>query len=314
MSDYFLCGWRVRSAIELPEAMPWAGDDRSPDVTVRFGAAPALGNPVLRGSEPVQVGADGTCRLAIKDVACFLVIAGSEVIVEPRGDLDAPEFRGWLLGAVLGMLCHQRGLFPLHAACIRVGDQAVALCGRTGAGKSTLAAALVRRGHALIADDVCVIDEEAPEGPVVLPSFPRLKLWEDTLQALDIPTDGMARAASGKRKFHFCQAGSFNPSPVRLGAIYRLDRSMVEHQQDILSESGAVAVVTLSREIYRRPIGFSLGRKVALLAGALRIASTVPVFRLPLRPDLSQIAATAARVEAHFASLQRGDRKGRKIA
>jgi hypothetical protein len=192
----------------------------------------------------------------------------------------------------------------LHAACVRIGSGAVALTGRTGAGKSTLAAALVRRGHALVADDVCVIDAAASNGPRVLPSFPRLKLWNDTLQALDISTDGMLRADSGKRKFHFYQRGSFELSPVKLSGVYVLNRSLMSDQQDVATESRADAAMTLSREIYRRPIGFHLGRKAALLTEALHMASVVPVFRFLVQPDLSLLDRTAARIEAHFVSLR----------
>jgi hypothetical protein len=300
-TDYFLCGLRIRTAVPLPDLVAWIGDDRTPDVTISFGAASALLDPVLKGAGPVQVGRDGTCRLAIKDVASFLVFDGRAVIVEPDGDLDTPAFRGWLLGVVLGMLCHQRGLFPLHAACVRFGGTAIALCGRTGAGKSTLAAALGRRGHALVADDVCAIDFTADGEPLVLPSFPRLKLWEDSLQALAVPAETVPRAGSGKRKFHFHQTERFDPSPALLRGIYVLKRSPTP--SDILLKSGADAVIGLSKEIYRRPIGFSLGRKVALLSAAMRIASKVPLFQLSVRPDLSQLDVTAARIEGHFASL-----------
>jgi hypothetical protein len=304
-TDYFLCGLRVRATVPLPDLLAWIGDDRTPDVIIRLGTAPALLDPVLQGSGPVQVGRDGTCRLAIKDVASFLVLDGRTVIVEPHGDLDTPAFRGWLLGAVLGMVCHQRGLYPLHAACVRIGGNAIALCGRTGAGKSTLAAALVRRGHALIADDVCVIDFAANGEPLVLPSFPRVKLWEDALQALAVPAEAVRRAGSGKRKFHFHQTERFDPSPALLRGIYVLKRSAVA--SNILCKSGVDAVNELLKEIYRRPIGFSLGHKAALLTAALRIASKVPLFQLSVRLDLSQLDATAARIEGHFASANRPD-------
>jgi len=201
------------------------------------------------------------------------------------------------------MLCHQRGLFPLHAACVRIGDGAVAFAGRTGAGKSTLAAALARRGHVLVADDVCVFEPAAPGGPRVRPSFPRVKLWDDSMRALDIPADGVPQASSGKRKFHFCDPDSFDPSPVTLRGVYLLDRSMVREQQDIRPVSRADAAMLLSKEIYRRPIGFHVGRKAALLTEALRIAGLVPLFRFPVLPDLPRIGAVAACVEAHFLSL-----------
>jgi hypothetical protein len=168
---------------------------------------------------------------------------------------------------------------------------------------------LVRRGHGLIADDICVIEPAEPKGPRVLPSFPRLKLSQDVLRALDVSTNGMARTSVGKRRYFFCPPKSFDPSPVGLRGIYFLDGSTVLGQQDIRSESGASAVTILSREIYRRQIGFHLGRKVALLADALRIAAAVPVFCLPVRAELSQLDAIAARIEAHFSLLGRGRRE-----
>src|SRR6266567_1832402 len=107
-TDYVLCGWRVRSAVPLPEALPWTGNDRSPDVTIRFGSAPALFDPVWTGG-PVQMGRDGACSLEFEGIGRFLVVDGREVIFEPRVHLDTPEVRAWLLGPVLGALSHQRG-------------------------------------------------------------------------------------------------------------------------------------------------------------------------------------------------------------
>jgi hypothetical protein len=115
-ADYLLCGWRVRSAVPLPEVMRWPGDDRAPDIAIRLGSAPPLRDQVGKGVGPVQVGRDGVCRLDIKNVATYLVAAGRDVVVEPRIGVDAPDLRNWLLGVALGMLCHLRGLFPLHAA------------------------------------------------------------------------------------------------------------------------------------------------------------------------------------------------------
>ena len=300
-TDYSICGWRVSSSVALPEAMPWAGDNQPPDISIRFGPAPPLVDSVAIGGG-VTVGRDGTCHLDIEGVACFLVAHGREIVVEPLGDSSMSMLSAFLLGPVLGVLCHQRRLFPLHAACVRIDGGAIALTGRSGAGKSTLAAALVCRGHGLVADDVCVIDVAASGGPTVLPTFPRLKLWEDAMQGLDIPTEGAARARTDRPKFHFCEPGYFDPSPVKLRAIYVLGRSLTTGDNDIRPLHGADAADALAREIYRPGIGFRLGRKVALLSAALGMASTIPVWRMPPRPELSRLDATAARVEAHFAS------------
>jgi len=304
--DYSLCGFRVRSAVPLPEVLPWSGDDRAPDVTISCGSAPPLRDPVGQGG-PAQVARDGTCRLQFDSIGHFLMAGGREVIVDPVREIDSPELHAILLGPVLGVLCHQRRLFPLHAACVRIGDGAIALAGRTGAGKSTLAAALARRGHSLVADDICVVESLDCGRALVRPGFPRLKLWNDALQALGMSSDGMARATLGKHKYHFYEPQGFDPSPVALRGIYFLDRSAATRRQDIRPEHGAHAVTAVSNEIYRRPIGFWLGHKVALLTDALRLAALVPVFRVPVRPDLTQLGRTAERIEAHLLAL-RADR------
>jgi HPr Serine kinase C-terminal domain len=306
IADHVLCGWRVRSELPLPEVMIWAGDDRPPDVIVRLGATPPLNDAASQGRGPVEVGRDGRCRLDIKDVGSFLAIAGREVVVEPRVSLDSPDLRNWLLGVVLGMLCHQRGLFPLHASCVRIGGAAVAFAGRTGAGKSTLAAALASRGHGLIADDVCAVELVSDGPPQVRPSFPRLRLWDDAMSALDFPAEGAPRGIMGKQKFHYCQPGRFDPSPARLSGVYFLERIVDDRQPVIRRLNGLHAAATLSNEIYRRWIGFRLGRESELLAEALRIVSGVPIFHCPIRSDLTQIEAEAARVDAHVSSLCAG--------
>jgi hypothetical protein len=302
--DYVLYGWRVHSALSLPEAAPWQGDDRSPDVTIRFGTAPVLPDP-MGNAGLVQVALDGTCRLEVEDIGRFLVVGGRQVIVEPASPVDTAATRAWILGPVLGIICHQRGLLPLHAAAVRIGLGAIALCGRTGTGKSTLAAALVRRGHALVTDDVCVIDLTTPDMPKIRPGFPRLKLWHDVLHVLDLTSNEVVRVRSGQHKYHLCQPGDFDPAPADLRAIYILDRTGARDLSDIEPQSGADAAASLSNQIYRRPIGFHLGHKVALLRDALRLASLVPVFRVPIATDLAQLDITARRIEAHLVSHQR---------
>jgi hypothetical protein len=300
--DHVLCGWRVRSALSLPEVAPWIGDDRAPDITIRLGSAPPLCEPFTRGAGRVQIGRDGVCRLEVKDVASFLVSAGRDVVVEPDVHCDAPELREWFLGVVLGMLCHQRGVFPLHASCVRIAEWAIAFAGRTGSGKSTLAATLAQRGHGLIADDVCAIELAGPGPPHVRPSFPRLRLWDDALRVLDLSPEGVPRASTGKPKFEFCEPGGFDPLPAPLGAVSLLVR--LDGEEGIARVGGANAAAALSKEIYRPWMALRLGRQSELLTQALRVASHVPVFRCPVRPQLDEIGTAAGRVEAHVLSLR----------
>jgi HPr kinase/phosphorylase len=46
----------------------------------------------------------------------------------------------------------------LHASCIAFGERGLLIRGRSGAGKSALALALMARGAALVADDLTLVD------------------------------------------------------------------------------------------------------------------------------------------------------------
>ncbi|HEY2054839.1 MAG TPA: hypothetical protein VGH14_12980 [Solirubrobacterales bacterium] len=83
-----------------------------------------------------------------------------------RGRLDgaAPErWQRMLVAQALPFAAVLRGLEVFHAAGATVGGRAVLLTGRSGAGKSSLALALRRRGAGLLADDVVAVDRRGDE-------------------------------------------------------------------------------------------------------------------------------------------------------
>lgn len=122
--------------------------------------------------------------LAWEEVGIFLVRGGREIIVDLIPKVEESIVRLFLLGAGLGMLLHQRGLFLLHASTVKIGDRAVSFMGDKGWGKSTTAGALYRRGHQLMTDDVTAIDISNPQCPMVLPGYGQLKLWPESAIAL----------------------------------------------------------------------------------------------------------------------------------
>ncbi len=296
--DYLMCGWRVRSELPLPELLPWRGDDRAPDLDIRLGAVPDPERPV-EVTPFLRIGDDGLCRLAIDAVARYLVRDGRSVTVELHTDPQSLEIRVFLLGSVLGFICHQRGLFPLHASCVALGGGAVAMAGASGAGKSTLAATLARRGHALLADDVCVIDPAAAGGPAVLPTFPRVKLWGDSLDALAIPPDALDRNRAGQDKYHyrFAEPGAFTAEAVPLSAVYLLEEARPPHAEGVEPLNGFAAVTALGTQVYRRNAALRLGREPALFRAAAAVAAAAPLRRLIRRKDFGDLERGARMLE-----------------
>jgi hypothetical protein len=299
LPDFTLCGWRVTSEVPLsPDLLPWVGHPRPAELDIRVGRVPDLDDAVEM-TPFLQIGSDGSCRLEVASVARYLIQSGCRIVVEPFIDPVTAAIRTFLLGPALGLLCHQRGLFPLMAACLRLGDGAIALAGISGTGKSTLAAALAMRGHALLADDVCVIDAAAPGGPMVLPSFPRLKLWLDALAALRLSPVGLAANRVGQARFHvpFRAPDQVVTDPVPLRAILLLAEPLPRQPESFWLLEREEAAAALSSLIYRRLPAERMGRQVGLHRDATSLAGVVQVIRFQRHRGLGTLAAQAEALE-----------------
>lgn len=271
--DHALCGWRVASALPLPDLLPWTGGSRAPDIVVELGHVPERLEHLKVDMPLLQVAGDGTCRFAVPGVATYLIDpTGRHVLIDPMIEAQAPDIRVFFLGTVFGILCYRRGLLPLHASCVRIGDGAVALAGPSGIGKSTLAAALLRRGYPVLADDVTVIDIAAPGGPHVLPAFPRLKLWRDAMRRLDFDTHGLERSRPELDKFHLPVIDRFCAQPLPLSAVFHLESASTPDRAAPRRLTGPEAVARVGRNLYRTGLMIRLGLSDRVLPAMVAVA------------------------------------------
>ena len=124
----------------------------------------------------------------------FEIRAGSDVIAEldpGYSDLDVASF---VVGAALGVILHQRGLLVLHACAVELGGRVVAFAGGSGAGKSTIALALLARGARLVTDDVLAL-RVGRDSVLAIPGAPIQKLWPDSLHFRGLDPQDMPRVS-----------------------------------------------------------------------------------------------------------------------
>ncbi|MGA2047175.1 MAG: hypothetical protein ABSG96_05755 [Terracidiphilus sp.] len=296
-SDSFLCGWRVRSEIPLMELLPWPATEAAVDVQIGLGQVPPFTGATTSHGRFTLNGA-GHCRIEIPGIATFLVREGREIVIDLLVDPDSLELRNYLFGTVLGFLCHQRGVFPLHGSCLRLGESAVIFSGNSGAGKSALAATFAVRGYTLLADDVCVLSE-GDGGWVVWPAFPRVKLKSAAHRAIfGVEPERESPSLLGKHHFRFEPVRSFCVKPVPLAAIYFLEKAPLGESESIAEVPGLRRLAMLQNQIFRCRAGFLLGRGPALFASTSRIASVVSIRRLCRSLDFARMDATIAMLEA----------------
>ena len=197
-NTYYLAGLRIVSEIALPGLMACA-DQIGPSVSIRRARLPETLSSVT------AVFPEGQCNenellFNIPDAARYLIRSGSEILVDQAANSNPGDVAAYLLGTAFGVLCHQRGTTPLHGSAIDIVDGCVAFVGDSGAGKSTMVAALASRGHQVISDDLCVF-EASEQGVRVWPGLNRLRLWEDALAALDCDQPGIEREFRGLNKY-----------------------------------------------------------------------------------------------------------------
>ena len=126
----------------------------------------------------------GYFQLCYSDGTRFVVDRNGAQIWATWPDTSTLEdLSTYLLGPVMGFVLRLRGATCLHASAIVVDNQAIALVGVAGAGKSTTAAAFAERGYAVLSDDIVAMWAE--EGTfLVQPGYPRLRLWPASVDAL----------------------------------------------------------------------------------------------------------------------------------
>ncbi|AFZ34361.1 Hpr(Ser) kinase/phosphatase [Stanieria cyanosphaera PCC 7437] len=114
----------------------------------------------------------------------FLVKGGRKIVVDPIPNLEEDYIiRQPILGPLLGMILHQRNYLILHASGVKIGDRACLFLGVKGQGKSTMAATLYGRGHQMMVDDVAAVSFDNSGNPILLPGFPQIKLWPDSVKS-----------------------------------------------------------------------------------------------------------------------------------
>jgi hypothetical protein len=240
---YSVFGLLLSSNLPIPELIPEKTSASSPAVIIHMDASPytageipsdpgtltytsaytdETGQPALR----IWKIADGDLlRLAYFDGAQFWMNRkGTELWAQWPNNLTIADAATYLLGPVLGLLLRLRGVTCLHASAVAFADHAIAFVGSEGAGKSTTAALLARKGCAVISDDVVALVER--DGSFyVYPAYPYLCLWPDSVRMVYGPDKKLPSFSPNWDKRLLSLAGNnlrFEAQALPLGAIFVL--------------------------------------------------------------------------------------------
>lgn len=235
-------------------------------------------------------------EILISDTGRFdLPVDRAELRHLAPADADRQAVALDLIGVVLPYLFHRDGAWCLHASAVRTPTGVIAFVAARGTGKSTLAAACVHAGCALVADDVVVLRLHGDRVHVT-PSGVPLRLRASTAQALLADESG-ASDAWGKVRVEGTLAEGEQP----LAAIYMLQpmsgEAPVERQ---VRPVRAAALALLANGKITELLGGEAAGEVLTRCVALAQASTC--YDLAVPRDLARLEAVAGALLAWHAT------------
>lgn len=263
-----------------------------------------------RGQPNLQVGltADGEFFVFLYSDGIRFAIdrTGREVWADWADIHTLEDACTYLVGPVIAFILRLRGVTCLHASAIAMNGRAIAIFGLAGAGKSTTAAAFALRGFSVLSDDVTVLDDRG-DCFLVMPGYPRVNLWADSVRVLLGSEDALPRISPTWDKMYLPldrDEDWFGSKPLPLAAVYVLaERVEKNSAPEIDQMAGSDAMITLVRNTY---VNYLLDSEMRVREFDVlsRLLAGVPVRRVRPASDISGIYSLCRTIAADYEQVQ----------
>jgi hypothetical protein len=212
---------------------------------------------------------DGNCLLQMPPTGSFLLEPSHRRIVVDSTDEDAELLEHRIASSAICTLLSLRGDLALHAAAVEADGRAIAFCGPSLRGKSTLARGLGEAGCRLLGEDGIAI-ELGEDGPVAYPGARGVRMRS--------PGGGRQRPVLIE------DPGAGEPGPCPVAAVILLGERGAKFAIEPLVPSRALALLT--------PNLIHSGGRASIAAAFQRLASllgSVPALRISVPNDLDAL-------------------------
>jgi hypothetical protein len=279
----------IHSELPLPELRT---SNTQADVTI------SLGN--LKDLQDKRSNSNNYFLGSIEGIGMLLVKEGREIILDLNPEIDESVLRPFILGAIISILLRQRGLLVLHASSVAINGEAVAFIGESGWGKSTLAEAFHSQGYSILTDDVMAVSVDEYQ-PLVIPSFPQVRLWSDTATAVGHAPGSLPSLSIETPKLSHILSDGFVQTPLPLKRIYVLDFGADFKIIPVDIQTSFVELMRHSREVQALNTTEQMSNYLRLCTSLLK---QVPVYRLQRKRSLSVLSNLVDLIASDISPVQ----------
>jgi hypothetical protein len=220
---------------------------------------------------------------------------GGEVRAEASNEISDGELASLLEGVILGGAMRLLGNACIHATVLTAEGRAIALLGQSGAGKSSLAWAMIRLGCRLLSDDFAAFSFR-DDVLFVQPGRTKLRLWPDAVKRLMVEASSVELLyplVAESEKLVVTEPEAVESVPTRLHEIYLLNRRDARLSEPLIEEMPlSQRLVTLASNLYGAIIPGPETRRKELSVLA-NVAVIVPVRWLTLPDGLDVLPGVA---------------------
>lgn len=227
---------------------------------------------------------DNEAMFSPEECGKFYIKDGNTIIIEPIEACDYQHLKAYLLSRSFAILMFQRNTVALHGSSIIFKDKAYAFCGHSGAGKSSLSAALTLEGYDLLSDDLSVISFDEKNKPLINSGFSHNKLCEDTMKYFNISSDSLIKVDNFANKYALPSSKTFVDTTYPLSVLVELsvhyNKDETNDEVTLIEVFGQDKLQAIFRNIFRSELMTDVGLNSSYLKQCLNMAKNIRVFKL----------------------------------
>lgn len=311
MPTYAICNIALESDLNLPE-LEWA-KGHTPEIRFLMSRTALsdgadcewLHTWTLPGGTPwLVIGRQGRgYLLRFPEMVDFAVSPDARAILcYAASDTPSETVRHLLLDQVLPLVLSWRGQFVVHGSAVLTPQGTIAFVGDSGSGKSTLASSFGGDGMAVLTDD-CLLLEEKEGCLTAIPSYPGVRLWPNTADAMLGKGRVLAGVANYTEKIRVNRGAGihFSTEPAKLRRMYFLAPGEEGEQIGnvrIRPLSSRDAVVELVKYTFLIDVTDRL-RLLGEFERFSRLATQPLFYRLSFPRDFSRLAEVRGAILTH---------------